>query len=305
MPVGRARTSYPLRAVKTTRATSRPGRRGAGRRAALGSVLLAGAGLLFACAGSAPHTISWPGGGAPAAAHGGRIRSWPQAVASVAETMRGPLGLPLTGFSVRFFEGREALERGLVEAGSAPDVARRAAATFDAVGRPEGVFVNERRLVRSAWATRAALLAHELGHVLQYELVGGRRSASDQWLREGFSEWISFEVLDRLQLASKGRRRGDARRAVALAGEAGLPSLTEIATWDAWVRFQAKRPALPLYPYAYLAADLLVERHGVEAVLGYFRSFASSNDAEGLFRAAFGATRSEFEAALRAGLGER
>jgi len=219
--------------------------------------------------------------------------------------MRGPLGLPLTGFSVRFFEGRETLERGLVEAGSAPDIARRAAATFDAVGRPEGVFVNERRLARSSWTTRVALLAHELGHVLQYELVGGRRSASDQWLREGFSEWISFEVLDRLQLASKGRRRGDARRAVALAGEASLPSLAELATWDAWVRFQAKRPALPLYPYAYLAVDLLVERHGVYAVLGYFRSFTASNDAEGLFRAAFGATRGDFEAALRARLAER
>ncbi len=291
--------------METTRAASRPGRCGAGRRAALGSFLLAGAGLLFACAGSAPHTIAWPGAGALAVAHGERIRSWPQAVSSVAETMRGPLGLPLTGFSVHFFEGRQALERGLVEAGSAPDIARRAAATFDAVGRPDGVYVNERRLARSGWTTRVAILAHELGHVLQYELVGGRRSASDQWLREGFSEWISFRVLDRLQLASEGRRRGDARRAVALGGEAGLPSLTELATWDAWVRFQAERPARPLYPYAYLAVDLLVERHGVDAVLGYFRSFTASNDAEGLFRAAFGATRSEFEAALRARFGER
>lgn len=252
-----------------------------------------------------PYTLSWPGGGALAVAHGERIRSWPQAVSSVAETMRGPLGLPLTRFSVHFFEGRQDLERGLVEAGSAPEIARRAAATFDAVGRPEGVFVNERRLARSGWSTRVAILAHELGHVLQYELVGGRRSASDQWLREGFSEWISFEVLDRLQLARAGVKRGDARRAVALAGEASLPSLKELAPWDAWVRFQARRPALPLYPYAFLAVDLLVERHGVDAVLDYFRSFASSDDAEGRFRAAFGATRSDFDAALRARLRER
>ncbi|MHB1046025.1 MAG: hypothetical protein ACYC4P_08415 [Thermoanaerobaculia bacterium] len=291
--------------METEEATSRRERLGALRPAGRGLALVAVAGLLSACAGSAPHTISWPGGGAPAAAHGERIRSWPQAVSSVAETMRGPLGLPLTGFSVHFFDDGQALERGLVAAGTAPEIARRAAATFDAVGRPDGVYVNERRLARSGWTTRVAILAHELGHVLQYELVGGRRSASDQWLREGFSEWISFGVLARLQLASEGRRRGDARRAVALAGAARLPALSELATWDAWVRFQAERPALPLYPYAYLAVDLLVERHGVEAVLGYFRSFTSSNDAEGLFRAAFGATRSDLDAALRAELSER
>ena len=291
--------------METEKASGRPGRRGGGRRARLGLALVAVAGLLSACAGSAPHTISWPGGGALAVAHGGRIRSWPQAVSSVAETMRGPLGLPLTGFSVHFFDGREALERGLVEAGSAPEIARRAAATFDAVGRPDGVYVNERRLTRSGWTTRVAILAHELGHVLQYELLGGRRSASDQWLREGFSEWISFGVLARLQLATEGRRRGDARRAVALAGADRLPALSELATWDAWVLFQAERPALPLYPYAYLAVDLLVERHGVDAVLGYFRSFTSSNDAEGLFRAAFGGSRGELESALRIRRGER
>ena len=291
--------------METEKAAWRRGCRGALRPVRLDLALVAVAGLLSACAGSAPHTISWPGGGAPAAAHGERIRSWPQAVSSVAETMRGPLGLPLTGFSVHFFDGREALERGLAEAGTAPEIARRAAATFDAVGRPDGVYVNERRLARAGWTSRVAILAHELGHFLQYELVGGRRSASDQWLREGFSEWISFGVLARLQLASEGRKRGDARRAVALASAVRLPALSELATWDAWVRFQAERPALPLYPYAYLAVDLLVERHGVDAVLGYFRSFTSSNDAEGLFRAAFGETRSELETALRARLAER
>ena len=284
---------------------SRPGRAGASRALRLAPVLLAAAGLLSACAGSAPRTLSWPGGSALAVAHGERIRSWPQAVSSVAETMRGPLGLPQVEFSVRFFGSRRALERGLVEAGYAPEVARRAAETLDAVGLPGRVFLIERPLARSGWTSRVATLAHELGHVLEYELAGGRRGASDQWIREGFSEWVAIRVLDELQLGSADVRRGRARRIVALVGADRLPSLAEVATWDDWLRLNAVRPAPPLYPYAFLAVDLLVERHGVEAVLGYFRSFTSSNDAEGLFRAAFGGTRSELETALRIRLGER
>ena len=135
--------------METEKAAWRRGCRGALRPVRLDLALVAVARLLSACARSAPHAISWLGGGGPAAAHGERIRSWPQAVSSVAETMRGPLGLPLTGFSVHFFDGREALERGLAEAGTAPEIARRAAATFNAVGRPDGVYVNERRLARA------------------------------------------------------------------------------------------------------------------------------------------------------------
>ncbi len=259
--------------------------------------------LVASCAGAGPHTLSWPADRTVAVARGDRIRNWPQAVSAIVEVMEGPLGLPPVAFSVSFFPNRSRLEEGLVAEGYAPAVAARAAAALDGVGIPRRVLLNERSLARATWADRVAMLSHELVHVLQYELAGGRRSTSEQWLREGFAEWVSGRVLEGLQLSGAGTKRARARRAVALADLSRLPALAELAAWDQWVDLRTTNPRLPVYPYAYLAVDLLVERHGVDAVLDYFRRFAVSNDADGAFRFAFGETRSDLEAALRATLG--
>mgnify|MGYP003399901864 CR=1 FL=1 len=49
-----------------------------------------------------------------------------------------------------------------------------------------------------SWASRVGTLAHELVHILQYDIAGGRRGTSEQWLREGFAEWVSLDVLQRI-----------------------------------------------------------------------------------------------------------
>ncbi|MCC7042243.1 MAG: hypothetical protein IT183_00130, partial [Acidobacteria bacterium] len=56
---------------------------------------------------------------------------------------------------------------------------------------------------------------------------------------------------------------------------------------------------------AVLTVDLLIERHGVPAVLDYFTRFAEREDPVGNFAAAFGQSREEFERDVNVRLGLR
>src|SRR5262249_62084198 len=58
-------------------------------------------------------------------------------------------------------------------------------------------------------------LAHELTHVVQYQLAGGRRGRSEQWLREGMADWVACQVLERLGVSSFRDERAQVVRAVA------------------------------------------------------------------------------------------
>jgi hypothetical protein len=267
--------------------------------------LLAVAGLVASCAGAGPHTLSWPADRTIAVAHGDRIRNWPQAISSVVEVLQGPLGLPPVEFSVSFYPSRGAFERGLIDSGYPPEIARRTAATLDGVGMPRRVLLYEGAVARTTWTARVAMLAHEIVHVLQYDLAAGRQGTSEQWIREGYAEWVSMRALEILHMTGAAGRRNRARRAVALAGSSRLPSLSELATWEQWADLRTERPGLPAYPYAFVATEFLVDRHGVDAVLDYFRRFAVSDDAEGNFAAAFDESRAELEAAFRGHLAGR
>ena len=132
---------------------------------------MAVAGLVASCAGAGPHTLSWPADRTIAVAHGDRIRNWPQAISSVVEVLQGPLGLPPVEFSVSFYPSRGAFERGLIDSGYPPGIARRTAATLDGVGMPGRVLLYEGAVARTTWRARVAMLAHEIVHVLQYDLA--------------------------------------------------------------------------------------------------------------------------------------
>jgi hypothetical protein len=75
-------------------------------------------------------------------------------------------------------------------------------------------------------------------------------------------------------------------------------------TFPQWVGLGARRDIAP-QAQATLAVDLLIERHGIPAVLAYFERFAAAQDPQGNFRAAFKIDRSAFEAAFNARLGLR
>jgi hypothetical protein len=142
-----------------------------------------------------------------------------------------------------------------------------------------------------------ALLAHEVGHSLQYELGGGRRGTSDQWLREGFADWLSVRVLEQLDAASMNGVRGERQRQLRAAGRSKAPRLSELVTFPQWVA-ASQRHGATAYALSFLGVDLLLERHGMPAVVNYFERFAASEDRAANFRAAFGEDLDTFEAAL-------
>jgi hypothetical protein len=153
------------------------------------------------------------------------------------------------------------------------------------------------------WPAKIALLAHELGHSLQYELGGGKRGTSDQWLREGFADWLAIQMLERLDAASMVEARRVRQRELRAAGS-DAPGLGDLVTFPQWVTAGARQgPAA--YALSFLAVDFLLARHGVDPVVEYFRLFAVSSDRTGNFKKAFGEDFNRFHADLAASLQRR
>ena len=265
---------------------------------ALGKLAVAAAVVSACAASSEPRLVSVPHPDLRPASRLDQIADYRTAAATVASIAERELGFSSFPITFRFYPNTEAFERVLLEVGYDAALARSTANTMVAVGGHRGVLLNDARLVVLPWGERVALLAHELGHTLQYELGGGRRGTSDQWLREGFAEWLSISVLARLErsvsLTAIRRARQSELRA---AGRSKLPRLSELVTFPQWVN-AGKSHSATMYPMAFLAADFLLERHGIPAVLGYFKRFATSEDRTGNFRAAFGEEIENFEAAL-------
>lgn len=95
--------------------------------------------------------------------------------------------------------------------------------------------------------------------------------------------------------------RRERQRDLRAAGRSRTPRLADLVTFPAWVR-ASERYSETMYLLAFLAVDVLVERHGMTAVTEYFKRFAASDDRTGNFRAAFGETIEAFEAAVAARL---
>jgi hypothetical protein len=218
------------------------------------------------------------------------------AAATVAAIFERDLGFPSFPVSFRFHRGRDAFEKALLDSGYDPALAKSTARTMSAVGGYRAVLVNEASLDSMSWAGRVGLFAHEMGHSLQYELGGGRRGASDQWLREGFADWLAIRVLEHLDGTSIAEVRHVRRRELS-AARSRPPRLADLATFPQWVKAGEESGATP-YALAFMAVDFLLEKHGPDAILDYFRRFASSSDRAANFRAAFGEDLDAFEAAL-------
>ena len=273
---------------------------GSGRLAILSVAL----GLLSACAARVPEPVTWPQPAVRPASHIDRIYDYPGAVAAIAAVLERELAVPPFAVTFHFYPGAAAFEAALVQVGQDPTVARDTAQAMRAVGMRGRVLLNNDLLDRLSWRNRVRVLAHEIVHSLQYELTGGMRGTSEQWLREGFAEWVALMVVDRL----RGRRLDDLRNAqLALfrrSDRSKAPRLEEMVNFQQWVAM-ATRPGIAPYSQAFLAADFLVERHGAPAVVEYFRQFATSSNRLAVFRCAFGEDRASFEAALDERLGIR
>lgn len=271
----------------------------------LAPVVLAAAGLTASCASapSQPRVIPFPQVPAGAPRPGGLITSYNEALAAVLSVMENDLGFPpLTG-SLRLYHDRASMEAGLIGEGYEANYAHQIANKLDGISRPGMVLANDAVLQWQRWPQRMVFLAHEITHVAEYTLANGRRGSSEQWLREGLAEWVSWRMADSLKLGSFAARK----KAVALGlrqvrDRHELLSFSELASQNAWVRVGNRRTTEAMYLQVFLAADLLVTRHGLAAVLDYFRLFASSNDPTANFRAAFGEDRAGFGAAFERNL---
>lgn len=244
-----------------------------------------------------PRVIALPAASAETEA----VASWdyPAAFAAIVAALERHIGLPRPEVNLVLFPDRRSFEAGLAAAEYQPETARRVSVAFQAVGGANVVLANERSFHGLAWRDRVQLIAHELVHSVQYRLGGGRRGTSEQWLREGFAELVSMQVVEHLGLGdAKGLRAQFVAQQASLLGAAGtsrqLVPFAGLSTFAQWTAAQS-RYEFPLYLQAFVAAEWLVERHGRDAVVRYFSLFATSQDREANFEEAFGSSLADFD----------
>jgi len=260
--------------------------------------LLAAATLGSACASapSPPRVVPFPEVSASAERPAGLFTTYSKALDLVLRVMESELGLPTLHGSLRLYPDKESLVAGLTAEGYDAAYARRIADTLDGIGTARGILANDGSLRRQRWPVRIAFLGHELTHVAEYTLAGGRRGISDQWLREGLAEWVSWTVMGSLEMGSiKSRRRTAVQRVREANRRHRLPSFSELLAPRSWVVLSSRQSSNVIYDEAFLAADLLIDTHGLAATLDYFRLVGSSDDHLANFSRAFGEERSSFE----------
>lgn len=245
-----------------------------------------------------PRRVSLPDPAIRPASDIHSIADYGSAAATALAVIERDLGIKPFPVVFEFSPDAPAFEAALLESGYDKALARNTSRTMQAVGGFRRVLLNEASLARQPWPARVATLAHELGHSLQYEWGGGRRGASDQWLREGFAEWLAMRVVDRLRGLTFDALRRQYTSALlrAVPSRSRAAHLDEMVTFPQWVEIGRKR-GLAVYAQAFLSVDFLIARHGLPAVVDYFQRFARSNDRSANFQGAFGEDLDAFEAA--------
>jgi hypothetical protein len=225
------------------------------------------------------------------------------AVRRVAGVLRNDLGLPLPAHvSLHLYATPEAFERGLVHDAGVPPALASAVSGFAAAAAFEHTLFFLEPEIHRGGREWFRLLAHELTHVAQIELMGGEARAA-QWLAEGVADWAAEQVLDRLGLAPSPADR--ARRLLAARAWLDRPVPIDLARLGEPREFlelsRLEGPAVT-YGVAFTLTDRLIERQGLARVLGYFAAFARNSDREGNFQRAFGLTVEDFVRSAIAGL---
>lgn len=226
-----------------------------------------------------------------------RILDYPEALTAIVSALVEELKIPDPRADLFLYPNRDAFELGLVmELRFDPTLARDTAKFAWGVGGSERVLVNEAALQPIPWRERIRFLSHELTHTIQYALSNGKRSTSDQWLREGFADWISYRVLESLGLDTFARWRETRLAQVRGARDRQpFPPLSQMVIYRDWVPLRLKHGSAVTYGQSFLGTDFLIQRRGVQAVIDYFRLFGRSDDRIQNFRVAFGEDLSSFE----------
>lgn len=174
--------------------------------------------------------------------------------------------------------------------------AKRTAVGSNAHARFKKVLVNEWLLNKNSWAGQLRILAHELTHVMQMDLVDGRSITSDQWIREGLADWVGYKVADALgaELFTKSRERVLASITERKFYQT-FPNLSQLAIRTEWLTWSRTLGNSATYGQAFIAVDFLIAEKGVPAVLNYFGLFKTLNNRGRNFTTAFGESSAAFE----------
>ncbi len=271
--------------------------RGAGR-----AVLVLMGGLVAACATAAtPFQIRVPQPGVRPVAHVGAVISDEIALATMTAVVEQQLGLPALPVTFHFYPTVDSFAAVLAEAGHEPGLARDAAGRLRAIAGHGHVLVNESRM-SAEWPDRLFTYSHEFTHCLQYALARGRRSTSDQWLREGFADAVAVRVLDRIGARPFDAARRERQEQFQQSDRAAAPRLGTMTTFVEWIGFTARADLAP-GAQAFLAVERLIARHGFTRLLDYFAAFGQSEDRLANFKAAFDQDLAAFERDVDEALG--
>jgi hypothetical protein len=237
----------------------------------------------------ATHLSVTPGASRPVAAE---IAGYQAAVDAIVSVMTDDLQIPMpaTSLTLYFYPHREAFAQGLTEhfhtdPALARDIARSALGRLRQTKDGKQLLVNEEIFGDLRWPERIHVLAHELTHIAQYELAGGKL-AGELWLLEGLADWVAYQVLEALGLDTFNRRKEV--KITQIKYEPLPPSLADMASAQDWQALNARYGSAVPYAQAFLATDLLIQQRGLSAVIAYFQRLPQASDAFENFQAAFG-----------------
>jgi len=158
------------------------------------------------------------------------------------------------------------------------------------------ILVNAHGLARTPWSGRIKLLAHEVTHIVQYQLADSRCGSPHRWTTEGFADWVALKVLEGLKIDSFAKAKEKSlERLGSFKSSRTLPLLSQISSAADWEYLVKSLGNEATYGQAFLAVDFLIERKGLPTVLEYFKLFGRSNNRQSNFATVFGESVSTFE----------
>jgi hypothetical protein len=228
------------------------------------------------------------------------IADYPRALDAVLRVMVQKFDLPLPRGKVEIHATREGFEQAMIKyLKLTPSLARSTAQFARAAVGSNTLLINEPALKNFSWPQRVEEMAHELTHILQLTLANRPGIIGNQWLIEGFAEWLAYKVIDALGLDNIAHTRVRlTARVSALRRKGELPGLVRLDSFADWSETRRKTSYDATYSQAFLVTDFLIERHSFRAVVEYFRRYDKSDDHHANFKAVFGEDLDAFERAL-------
>jgi hypothetical protein len=216
------------------------------------------------------------------------IKDYPGALRAIASAVEKELNIDVSPVELTLYPNAYEFERGLVkDAGFNAGFARETARFAWGVGGPGKILVNEAAMQRAGWPERVRFLAHEFVHTVYAPLANGMEIGSEQWLQEGFADWVSYRILERLGYDSLERRKSVNVRQARFVRGSDAPTIANLLTFNEWVKMRVKYGVSATYSQAFLATDYLIRQHGVQSVVKYFRLYGESGDRLRNFRESF------------------